>query len=98
MSWLRGTMPIMALIDENYRDDCKLRGQDIVDAERYLAMRDRAPATGRGVPFFSGREAEIRAFRKMAKKLGKDAGAEHGQDCSRGRAHCVPEPLGASSW
>ena len=65
----------MALVDENYRDDCKLRDQDIVDVERYLSMRDRAPATGGGVPFFSGREAEIGAFREMANSLSRGLGA-----------------------
>ncbi len=39
----------MALVDENYRDDCQLRDQDTVDVERYLSMRDRAPATGRAI-------------------------------------------------
>ncbi len=55
----------MALVDENYRDDCELRDQDIVDMERYLSMRDRASATGRGVPFFSGRETEISHLRGL---------------------------------
>ncbi len=32
-------MPIMALIDENYRDDCKLRDQDIVDIVMRLGIR-----------------------------------------------------------
>jgi len=62
-------MPSMALVNEKYRDDGKLRDQDIVDVERYLSMRDRAPATGRGVPFFSGREREIGVFREMADDL-----------------------------
>ena len=65
----------MALVDENYRDDSKLREQDAVDAERYLSMRDRAPANGRGVPFFSGREAEIGAFREMANSLSQGLAA-----------------------
>ena len=34
-----------------------------------MADRDRAQMTGRGVPFFSGREAEISAFRKVANAL-----------------------------
>ena len=45
------------LINDKYRDDGNLRDQDAVEVERYLSMRDRAPSTGRGVPFFSGREA-----------------------------------------
>ncbi len=65
----------MALVDENYRDDSKLRDQDAVDAELYLSMRDRAPANGRGVPFFSGREAEIGAFREMANSLSQGLAA-----------------------
>ena len=65
----------MVLVDENYRDNCQLREQDIVDAERYLSMRDRAPATGRGVPFFSGREPEIGAFREMANGLSRGLAA-----------------------
>lgn len=72
---VRGTVPIMALVDENYRDDGKLREQDIVDVARYLSMRDRAPATGRGVPFFSGREAEIGVFREMANGLSQGLAA-----------------------
>ena len=65
----------MALVDENYRDDSELREQDIVDVERYLSMRDRAPANGRGAPFFSGREAEIGAFREMANSLSQGLAA-----------------------
>ncbi len=68
-------MPVMALVDENYRDDCELRDQDIVDMERYLSMRDRASATGCGVPFFSGRETEISAFREMANGLSQGLAA-----------------------
>ena len=75
MRCLRGTVPTMVLVDENYRDNCQLREQDIVDAERYLSMRDRAPATGRGVPFFSGREPEIGAFREMANGLSRGLAA-----------------------
>jgi len=65
----------MALVDENYRDDSELREQDIVDVERYLSMRDRAPANGRGAPFFSGREAEIGAFREMTNSLSQGLAA-----------------------
>lgn len=57
------------LIDEKYRDDGGLRDQDLVSAEVFVADRDRAQITGRGVPFFSGREAEIRTFRKVANAL-----------------------------
>ena len=65
----------MALVDENYRDDGSLRDQDTVDVERYLSIGDRAPATGRGVPFFSGREAEIGVFREMANGLSQGLAA-----------------------
>ncbi|MCY4214142.1 MAG: hypothetical protein OXF68_11010 [Gammaproteobacteria bacterium] len=65
----------MALIEQNYRDQGNLREQDAIDLERYLLLKDRAPLTGRGVPFFSGREAEISAFREMANGLSLGDGA-----------------------
>ncbi len=37
----------------------------------YLSMRDRAPTILRGVPFFSGREAEISVFREVANDLSR---------------------------
>ena len=65
----------MALIDTTYQDQGNLRGQDSIDAERYLLLKDRAPMTGRGVPFFSGREVEISTFREMANGLSLGDGA-----------------------
>ena len=35
----------------------------------FLAVRERAQFTGRGQPFFSGREREINAFREVANAL-----------------------------
>ncbi|MCY4263812.1 MAG: hypothetical protein OXE78_03025 [Gammaproteobacteria bacterium] len=58
--------PVMTLYNKKYKDDGKLRDQDKVNVERYLLMEDRASATGRGVPFFSGRDQEICIFRTMA--------------------------------
>ena len=46
-----------------------MRDQDLVSAKVFVSDRDRAQITGRGVPFFSGREAEIRMFRKVANAL-----------------------------
>lgn len=49
-----------------YVDDDALREQDQVELDRYLKATDRAedwPAAGQ--PFFSGREAQINAFRAM---------------------------------
>ena len=50
-----------------YEDNGELRPQDDVDIETFISMRDRAklPLDGKGPPFFSGREAEIRVFREM---------------------------------
>lgn len=59
----------MTLIDEAYRDNGALRGQDRVSAEVFVANKDRTQITGRGVPFFSGREAEVRVFRRVANAL-----------------------------
>ena len=59
----------MPLIDKIYQDHGNLRSQDAIGVERYLLLKDRAPMTGRGVPFFSGREAEIGTFRDMVKGL-----------------------------
>ena len=54
----------MALIDPNYIDRGELREQDMVSLQEYLAASDRAiPDRRRGMPFFSGREAELGAFR-----------------------------------
>ena len=56
----------MALIDPNYIDRGELREQDMVSLQEYLAASDRAiPDRRRGMPFFSGREAELGAFRHM---------------------------------
>ena len=60
----------MDLIETNYVDDGALRDQDNVPLDAFLADRDRAQlSTGRGVPFFSGREREVSAFRAMANAL-----------------------------
>lgn len=60
----------MGLINEQYIDEGQLRGQDDVPLHDFLAQRDRAQlSTGRGVPFFSGREREISTFRQMANAL-----------------------------
>ena len=61
----------MALVDENYRDSGSLREQDRVCVEDFLADEDRAQVTGRGVPFFSGREAEIGVFRRVVNALSR---------------------------
>ncbi|MYH15322.1 MAG: ATP-binding protein [Gammaproteobacteria bacterium] len=62
--------PSMGLINEHYIDEGQLRGQDDVPLHDFLAQRDRAQlSTGRGVPFFSGREREISTFRQMANAL-----------------------------
>ena len=55
--------------DERYIDDGGLREQDDVKLEAFLADADRTQPTGRGQPFFSGREREINAFRGMARAL-----------------------------
>ena len=57
------------LVDPNYVDDGQLRGQDRVSLSSFLANDDRADMGGGGQPFFSGREREIRAFRKTANAL-----------------------------
>jgi len=62
----------MALVDENYRDDGRLRGQDQVCVADFLADGDRAQITGRGVPFFSGRESELGVFRRVVNALSRD--------------------------
>lgn len=61
----------MALVDPNYVDDGALREQDRVDLEDFLADVDRAELNGRGVPFFSGREREIKAFRHIVNRLSR---------------------------
>ncbi|MCY4357068.1 MAG: hypothetical protein OXD01_06050 [Gammaproteobacteria bacterium] len=58
MLWLIpdcGTVFPMVLVDENYQNDGRLRKQDRVCVENFLANEDRAQITGRGVPFFSDR-------------------------------------------
>ena len=65
----RGMMLAMTLIDEAYSDDGALRSQDRVSAEVFVTNKDRTQVTGRGVPFFSGREAEVRVFRRVANAL-----------------------------
>ncbi len=65
-------MPVMALVDENYRDSGGLREQDKVHVEDFLSDEDRAQITGRGVPFFSGREAEMGIFRRVVNALSHD--------------------------
>jgi len=62
----------MALVDENYRDDGRLREQDRVRVAEFLADEDRAQITGRGVPFFSGRESELGVFRRAVNALSRD--------------------------
>ena len=57
------------LVDLDYVDNGELREQDRVSLEVFLADHDRTQITGRGQPFFSGREREIRAFRKAANAL-----------------------------
>ncbi|MCY3795753.1 MAG: hypothetical protein OXG51_15460 [Gammaproteobacteria bacterium] len=59
----------MVTLDAEYVDDGALRGQDRVPLEDFLAFRDRAQLTGRGQPFFSGRESEVNAFREVANAL-----------------------------
>ncbi len=61
----------MALVDENYRDSGSLREQDKVRVEDFLSDEDRAQITGRGVPFFSGREAEVGIFRRVVNALSR---------------------------
>ncbi|MYG14705.1 MAG: ATP-binding protein [Gammaproteobacteria bacterium] len=59
----------MDAMDASYVDDGALREQDGVPLPVFLADKDRAQLTGRGQPFFSGREKEINAFRSMANAL-----------------------------
>ena len=55
----------------NYVDDGSLRPQDNVDLTFFLALRDRAQLFPReGLPFFSGREAEINVFRRVLSDVG----------------------------
>ena len=62
-------MGCMGILDTRYVDDGALREQDRVPLEDFLAFGDRAQFTGRGQPFFSGREREINAFREIANAL-----------------------------
>ena len=59
----------MDAMDASYVDDGALREQDGVPLPVFLADKDRTQLTGRGQPFFSGREKEINAFRSMANAL-----------------------------
>ena len=61
----------MTLVDPNYVDDGVLREQDRVALEDFLSDVDRAELGGRGVPFFSGRESEIMAFRSIVNRLSR---------------------------
>ena len=62
---------------ESYVDDGGLRPQDDVPLESFLSDGDRAPLEGTGRPFFSGREAQVNAFRESSGALaaGKAANA-----------------------
>ncbi len=57
--------------EDCYVDDGSQRPQDDVTPEDFARMQDRAPLTGRGSPFFSGREAQINEFRECAGQLAK---------------------------
>lgn len=60
----------MNLVDPNYVDPGALRSQDNVPLANYLDQDDRArPDLLRGMPFFSGREAEVRTFRHMVNTI-----------------------------
>ncbi|MCZ0944737.1 MAG: hypothetical protein OXJ53_16920 [Gammaproteobacteria bacterium] len=66
------------IINPNYVDQGELREQDQVPLSEYLAQSDRSdPSWQRGMPFFSGREAEISAFRRTVNgiALGRKANA-----------------------
>jgi len=55
--------------EDFYRDDGSLRDQDKVKAEEFVENDDRAPLTGKGSPFFSGRGVEINQFRECAGQI-----------------------------
>ena len=60
----------MNVVDPNYLDPGTLRSQDNVPLANYLDQDDRArPDLLRGMPFFSGREAEVRTFRHMVNTI-----------------------------
>ncbi len=61
--------------DEDYVDDGGHRPQDDVPLDYFLAQGDRASIKGTGSPFFSGREAEINAFRESTRSLAIGEGA-----------------------
>ncbi|MCZ0945749.1 MAG: ATP-binding protein [Gammaproteobacteria bacterium] len=61
----------MPLVDPDYVDDGALREQDRVDLEDFLSDMDRAELGERGVAFFSGRETEITAFRRIVNRLSR---------------------------
>ena len=57
------------IVDPNYIDDGALRQQDRAPLEVFLADHDRTQITGRGQPFFSGREKEVGVFRQAVNAL-----------------------------
>ena len=59
----------MDILETTYRDGGEIRGQDRVPLDEFLALGDQARISKRGQPFFSGREKEISAFRKVANDL-----------------------------
>lgn len=86
------TSPMADLIDPSYVDDGELREQDQVPLDEYLSQSDRAtPNEGRGMPFFSGREAEISAFRRMVN------GIAHGRKSNATMAVEGPPGAGKSA-
>ncbi|MDD9961690.1 MAG: ATP-binding protein [Gammaproteobacteria bacterium] len=59
----------MTIWTEPYADDGKLRPQDATGLDEFLGDQDRSEITGLGVPFFSGRNDQINAFRQSVRKL-----------------------------
>ncbi|MDE0271171.1 MAG: ATP-binding protein [Gammaproteobacteria bacterium] len=59
----------MPIWNEQYADDGELRSQDDIGLDEFLGDQDRSETTGLGVPFFSGRNVQINAFRQSARKL-----------------------------
>lgn len=59
----------MTILAQQYLDDGKLRAQDAIDLDDFLGDQDRSEMTGVGVPFFSGRNDQINAFRQSVRKL-----------------------------
>ena len=66
---MSGNLRLMHIVDPQYVDDGALRGQDDISVERFLAAKDRTHLSGQGTPFFSGREAEVSAFRATINAL-----------------------------